>query len=577
MPTGDRPTSELPADDAELTFPDVPRLELDQLLDQLMARAEEVRSTQGRLRGLLRANQAIVADLGLETMLLRVVEAARELVGARYAALGVVASEGGLAEFIHSGMPAEAVQRIGHLPQGNGLLGALIEDPRPIRLRDIGDDPRSSGFPPEHPPMRSFLGVPIRIREEVYGNLYLSESVNGWFSAEDEELAKALAATAAAAIDNARLYEGARTRGEWRQASAAIARQVLSTEVEDPLRLIADRVRVLAQADVVTVVLPAAGSGQLWVEVALGLGEELLVGYEVPLAASLAGRVFGSAEPVQVASREDVADLAPLPPGVPDLNSVLAVPLLGSGGVRGVITAGRLRGRLAFTPADLDGANGFVNQAVLALELAEARAEQRRSEMLDERERIAADLHDHVIQRLFAAGLNLQAVAAGLESGRQLDRIVGTIKDLDDTISQIRTTIFQLQLSGQMTNRGLRAKLLDVVGEVTPALGCDPAVRFAGLLEGTVSEDLADDLLAVLREALSNVARHARASSVEVEVTAGGGRLILDVRDDGVGFGPGSRRSGLANLERRAQHHGGELIVTPGERSGTLLRWSVRI
>jgi signal transduction histidine kinase len=562
---------------AALTFPDMPRLELDQLLDQLVARAQEVRSTQGRLRGLLRANQAIVADLGLETVLLRIVEAAQELVGARYAALGVLAPEGGLAEFVHAGMPSDTVARIGHLPQGKGLLGALIDDPRPIRLRDIADDPRSSGFPPQHPPMHSFLGVPIRIREEVFGNLYLSESDNGQFSVEDEELTKALAATAAAAIENARLYEAARTRGEWRQASASIARQVLSSEVDDPLRVIAEISQEIARADVITIVMPAPDSRELRVEVMAGAGADVLVGLDLSCESSLAGRVFSSGEPIRVASRDDVDKLEPMPPGLPDLNAVMAVPLRGTGEVRGVLTAARVRGRLAFTVADLEGANGFANQAALALELAEARAEQRRAEMLDERERIAADLHDHVIQRLFAAGLSLQAVAAGLGSGRQTDRIMGTIKDLDDTISQIRTTIFQLQLTGQTTTKGLRVRMLDVVAEVSPALGFDPAVRFAGLLEGTVADDLAEDLLAVVREALSNVARHARASSAEVEVTAKAGTLTLDVRDDGVGLQPSARRSGLANLRRRAEHHGGTLSLQPCEPSGTWLQWRVPI
>jgi signal transduction histidine kinase len=308
-----------------------------------------------------------------------------------------------------------------------------------------------------------------------------------------------------------------------------------------------------------------------------GAGEDVLTGMDLPLGTSLAGRVFSSGEPLRVDSRDGLAELVPVQPGGPDLNSVMVVPLLGASTVRGVLSAGRFRGRLAFTAADLDGANGFANQAALALELAEARAEQRRAEMLDERERIAADLHDHVIQRIFASGLSLQAVAATLGAGRETDRIMGTIKDLDDTISQIRTTIFQLQLTGQSPSKGVRARVLDVVGDVTPALGFNPAVRFAGLLEGTVPDDLAEDLLAVVREALTNVARHAEASSVEVEVTAEPGSLSLDVRDDGVGLHPGARRSGLANLDRRAEHHGGRLSLKSREPSGTWLRWTVPI
>ncbi|MDT7610172.1 MAG: hypothetical protein QOG96_4675, partial [Pseudonocardiales bacterium] len=213
---------------AHLTYPDLPRLELDALLGQLVERAQEVLSTQGRLRGLLRANQMIIGDLALPVLLRRIVEAARDLVGARYVALGVIAADGHLAEFIHVGMPAEQVEQIGHLPQGKGLLGALIDEPSPIRLRTLSDDPRSSGFPSAHPPMDSFLGVPIRVRGEAFGNLYLAESTNGQFSAEDEGLAGALAATAGVAIDNARLYAAARTRHEWVRASAAITSRLLS-------------------------------------------------------------------------------------------------------------------------------------------------------------------------------------------------------------------------------------------------------------------------------------------------------------------------------------------------------------
>jgi signal transduction histidine kinase len=245
--------------------------------------------------------------------------------------------------------------------------------------------------------------------------------------------------------------------------------------------------------------------------------------------------------------------------------------------VRGVLSVVRVRDRAPYTDADLEGATGFANQAALTLELAEARTEQRRAEMFDERERIAADLHDHVIQRLFGAGLTLQGVVGALGSNRNADRVAATIKDLDATISQIRTTIFQLQLDGEVTKRGLRAAVLDVVAEATPALGFEPAVRFAGLLEGTVADDLAADLLAVVREALSNVARHAHATSVDVEITAEAGILLLDVRDDGIGLSGSSRRSGLANLERRARLRDGTLSIEPGRPRGTRLCWSMRI
>jgi signal transduction histidine kinase len=570
LPAG-HPAGPSPSEDAvELTFPDLPRLELDQLLGQLVERAQEVMATQGRLRGLLRATQTVTIGLSLPVVLRRIAEAARELAGARYAALGVLAPEGGLAEFVHVGMGDEPATRIGHLPEGKGLLGALIEDPQPIRLARIADDPRSCGFPPDHPPMTSFLGVPIRVRDEVFGNLYLAESLRGQFTPDDEELIKALAATAATVIDNARLYEAARDRGEWLQASATIARRLLSTDLDETesLRLIAEHSRDIARADLVTVALPD-DDGNLRIDVAVGAAAAGITGLRAPLEASLAGRVFRTGTPLRMAAPDE---RAAVPDGL-EAGPVLTVPLVGSHTVHGVLSVMRLRGRSAFTAEDLEMATGFANQASVALELARARADQQRAALLDERERIAADLHDHVIQRLFASGLSLQALAATLGPGRATDRVLATVADLDATISQIRTAIFALQQSPQAAPRGLRARLLEVATEVTPALGFEPAVRFDGLID-TLPAAVGDDLLAVLRETLTNAARHAHATAVDVELTAGDGRLILDVRDDGGGIGETTRRSGLANLRHRAEHHGGTLAVESGS-GGTRVTWSV--
>ena len=368
--------------DEVLTFPRLRRLELDELLGQLVERAQEVMGTQGRLRGLLRANQLIARDLGLPTVLRHVAEAARELVGARYAALGVIAPSGGLAQFVHVGMPAEVAAGIGHLPQGKGLLGALIDDPDPIRLRSLAEDPRSSGFPPGHPPMRDFLGVPIRIGEVVFGNLYLTESTRGGFSAEDEQLAQALAATAGTAIDNARLYEVARSRQQWWQATAALTRRMLTGETGDPLEFIAARTRELADADLVTVVLPAdaphgADETGLRVQVAVGVGGQELSGLAVPLAGSLAGRVYATGRPLRVSHPSEQPGLDSMASGTVDVGPVLVVPLTGARKVIGVLTVARLSGRAAFTTDELDMAAGFANQASVAIELAAARTEQQ--------------------------------------------------------------------------------------------------------------------------------------------------------------------------------------------------------
>jgi signal transduction histidine kinase len=559
-----------------LTFPDLPRLELDQLLGQMIERAHEVMAAQGRLRGLLRANQLITGQLALPRLLRGVVEAAAELIGARYAALGVVSEQGGLTEFVHTGIPADVVDRIGHLPEGKGLLGALIEDPRPIRLDRIGDDPRSTGFPADHPPMNSFLGVPIKISDRVFGNLYLTESTKGAFTAEDEELARALASTAAIAIENARLYEAARTRGEWMQASAAITGQLLSPASPgeaDTLRLIAERSREIARAALVTVVRPTEEGDELKVEVAVGPLGGTVQGVTVRSDTSVAGRVLAGGEPLRLADVEQAGLATSLLKGL-NLGPVLVLPMRGSDRIHGVVTVGRAQGEPTFTAEDLAMAAGFANQAAVAIELAEARAEQERAAMLDDRERIAADLHDHVIQRIFAAGLSLQAVVAGLGPGKNSERLRTTIDDLDVTITQIRTAIFQLQEVPDRPAQGPRARLLAVTEEQTRTLGFSPSVRFSGVMD-TLPGPLVEDLLAVLREGLSNVARHARAHLVDVEVRTTGERLILDLRDDGVGLGASTRRSGLANLRRRAEQRGGTFTVQDVEPRGTRLVWSV--
>ena len=561
----------------ELTFPDMPRMELDQLLTQLVERAQEVMATQSRLRGLLRANQMVLAGLDLPAVLRRIVAAARELVGAKYAALGVIAPAGGLAEFIHTALPEGTVERIGHLPQGKGLLGALIDDPRPIRLARISDDPRSAGFPPGHPPMTSFLGVPIFIRDEVFGNLYLTESTKGAFTAEDEELCSAIAATAAVAIQNARLYEAARTRSEWLQATATITRQLLSPEAEDgrpPLELIARLSMEVAKADLITVSLPA-GDDQLRIaEVAEAEPSGVHRGTRVPVAGTLVGRVFGSGEPLRLPHLEDVEEREALNVTRLDVGPVMVVPLLGSRGPRGVLAAVRKRGRLAFTDTDLDMATSFANHAAIAVELAQARAEQQRAAMLDERDRIAADLHDQVIQRLFAAGLSLQSVATSLGPGRAADRILATVSDLDATISQIRTTIFELHDQRTAAPDGLRAQLVEVAADAAKALGFDPAVRFEGPVD-TLPPDVAEDVVAVLRESLANVARHARAKNATVELSVQPEQLVLTVHDDGVGIGDVPRASGLHNMRRRAERHQGECHVTRRRPRGTTVRWRI--
>jgi signal transduction histidine kinase len=571
-------------------FPDMPKLELDELLSQLMSRAQDVVATQGRLRGLLRANQAIVGNLALPVLLHRIVQAACELTHARYGALGVIdPAGGGLEQFVNVGFDEHTVALVGDLPEGKGLLGAVIDEAHPIRLRDMGADPRSVGFPAHHPPMSSFLGVPIRVRDVVFGNLYLTERDTGEFTAEDEELAAALAATAGVAIANARLYEESRRRQDWLQASTEVTQQLLSAEGEEPLRLIARQARLIAAADVVTFMMPSADGQNLIVEVAAGEGSDELIALTSPIENSLIGAAFSAGEPVLVGEVEQDHDQLGTPSDLLALGAVMIVPLGGDHRPRGVLVIGRHRGRHRFTDADLEMATTFANHASIALELADARADQQRIVLLEDRDRIARDLHDHVIQRLFAIGLTIQSVAGTMDQDDRAARLGRAVDDIDETIRQTRTTIFQLRGPLGPETGALRARLLSVVGDVTALLGFEPEVRFSGPIDALVPEPAADDLAAVVREGLTNVARHAQASRAQVEVTVTPGQLRLDLIDDGIGIGESQRRSGLANLRHRAEEHGGTLTLTagdgpedghrgsgrPADREGTHLQWTI--
>ncbi|WIY00438.1 GAF domain-containing protein [Amycolatopsis mongoliensis] len=527
-------------------------MELDQLLGQLVERAQEVMGTQGRLRGLLHASQMVTGDLALPTLLRRIVEAARELLGARYAALGVIGPDGQLAEFVHVGMDAETVARVGRLPEGKGLLGAVVEDPRPIRLANIGDDPRSSGFPDEHPPMGSFLGVPIRVRGVVFGNLYLTECRHGEFTAEDEQLALALAATAGQAIDNARLYETARKQQEWLAASTAIMRELLSTRSGRPLALIAAHTRDLADADLVTVLRPD-GDG-LRIEVAVGDGAAELEGRVIDVEGTMSGQVFTSGAPVVGSwidrqSRQEVS--APLRT---DLDAVLVVPLTGAGEVTGVLTAARKIGRPGFTADDLEMAAGFAGQASVAIELADARAEQQRNELYDERDRIAAELHNQVVQRLYAIGLSLQTTAGAARSEVVARRVRTAIADLDTVITQIRETVFQLDDVLPRATATVHDRVLEVLSEAGAEFGLTASTEFSGKLDTIASEELADELVTALREGLRLIARHTGAGSVLVAVRSGAERLSVALAHDGgspLGETPEAELTTLAELAAR--------------------------
>jgi signal transduction histidine kinase len=555
---------------------DGPDLGLDQLLEQLVERARDVQDVQGRLGGLLTANRAIASDLDLTTVLRRIIEAAVGLVHAQYGALGVIAPEGiGLEQFIHVGMDESTVESIGHLPEGKGLLGLLIEEPHAIRLEDLARHERSVGFPEGHPPMRAFLGVPVRVRDEVFGNLYLTRNDGETFSEQDEEIVQALAAQAGVSIENARLFADAQRRQDWLAESAGVTSRVLAGD-EEALQMIAGSVLSLAEADLATLVLPE--DGQLLVAVAEGREAEALGGSRYPREGTLSDLVMDTGTPVRLANAEETAQVGGRTiylAGRFQVGPVMVLPLLGREDVRGTLVVCRNPGKRPFSQLDMEMATSFASHASTALELAEARRGQQRVLLLEDRARIARDLHDHVIQQLFAAGLMVQATSAHLDAERDVAALSDVVTSLDEAIKQIRVSIFQLQPS---STTGLRSAVLGVVGEVRPALGLDPRLDLAGPLDSLITDDLVREVTAVVREALTNVAKHAHASAVRLSIRATTSQLTVTISDDGRGMTATTRRSGLENLRRRAEgRHGSMVVADLPDLGGTTLIWSVPI
>ncbi|GAA3044067.1 GAF domain-containing protein [Actinokineospora globicatena] len=538
-------------------------LRLDELLRELHERIGDLMRTRDSLQGLLDAVMAVAAGLELDSTLQRIVQAAVDLVDARYGALGVLGHRG-LSRFLYEGIDAETRSGMGHLPEGRGLLGLLIEHPEPIRLLDLAKHPASVGFPPNHPPMGSFLGVPVRIRGEVFGNLYLTEKRGGPFTAEDEAVVQALAAAAGVAIENARLFERSRDRERWLTAAAEVNTQLLAGASQgETLDLISRRVLELTRADCALILLVDKTTRDLLrVGAATGTVGELLSDAEVAAFAPLIEEVLATGE------AREVADLA-VELGCGSLGPAVVVPLRTAGGV--LLAARETAGR-SFGPDKAPMLASFASQAAVALELAEKQRSQRRLDVLADRDRIAQDLHDHVIQRLYATGMSLQGTSRRIESGDIRDRVQLAVAQLDQTVREIRTSIFDLQAADESSS--LRRRLLDVVAEIGAGAPVSPAVAMSGAIDTVVPAEVGEHAVAVLREALSNAVRHAGATEIAVAVTAGD-ELLVEVHDDGVGLGEPGRRSGLDNMVRRAAQCRGRCEMDPAEGGGTVVRWVV--
>ncbi|GII81677.1 histidine kinase [Sphaerisporangium rufum] len=554
----------------------IPQMRLDELLSELQVRLEAVLATRDRVHALLEAVVSVGSDLDLETVLRRIVETATTLVDASYGAMGVIGEDRTLIQFVPVGLSEEEIARIEHWPHGLGLLGLLIKDPRTLRLAHISDHPESYGFPPGHPPMGGFLGVPVRVRDEVFGNLYLTEKRGGGeFDEEDEAIVVALATAAGVAIENARLYEETRRRETWLEASSEVTTRLLSgAEPGEVLDLMARRAREMADADAVAVLLPGEEGGTLRVAIEDGPGPGPLTAGPVPVGASIEGRAYAGGEPVMVADPVGGEVTAVFAEELA-MGAVAAVPIGAGDTVRGVLSLGKRHGRPPFGHAELRTLHAFAGQAALALELAETRRDAERLGLLEDRDRIAKDLHDVVIQRLFAVAMTLMGTVRLVERPEASTRLQSAIDELDNTIRQIRSTIFALQTPREAGPPGLRAGIVELVEGARGHLGFMPGLSMEGQLDNQVPEEIAGHLLAVLREALSNIVRHSGAGRAEVSARTDGGTLTLVVTDDGSGIPAGGRRSGLRNMRERAERLGGafETEVPPG--GGTRLTWSV--
>ncbi|MGY1704801.1 GAF domain-containing protein [Geodermatophilus sp. SYSU D00697] len=547
-------------------------MRLTELLDEVQDRLAAVARNQARIQHLLDAFLTVSTGLDLETTLRRIVEAAADLVDARYGALGVLAPGGGLAAFIHVGIDDDLAARMGSLPEGKGVLGQLITEPYPLRIPDLSRHPASVGFPPHHPEMHTFLGVPVLVRGEVFGNLYMTEKRTGEFTAEDEAVLTALAGAAGIAVDNARLYEEADERRRWTTAVSDVRASLLeAASPDDALRLIATRIAELTGAHGAWVMVgPSPDDGTFDVRVQVGNGLDDLTGQRLSTAGNPVLEAVASAEGVVTVDMRGVDYEGPN--ADVDWGPCIAVPLRGAHTEDAVLVAARRAAAPDFAPGTAPLIASFADQVAAALDLAARQQVARRLDVYEDRDRIAQDLHDHVIQRVFAAGLTLQSVLPRVQDGQVRRRIAEVIDQLDGTVRDIRTTIFDLHTTDDVDqSTSLRRRVLDVVTE-TAGPDLHPTVRMSGAVDSLVTGALAADVEAVTREAVSNAARHSGAAHVTVTLDVTD-EVVLEVVDDGRGIDPRAARSGLRNLEDRAARRGGGATVEPVPEGGTRLRW----
>ncbi|WP_328748682.1 GAF domain-containing protein [Streptomyces sp. NBC_00285] len=537
-----------------------------------------------RLPQLLEAMRSVDSGPEPRSLLQRICETAAELTGARYAAIGVVDEDGErLTDFVFHGTDEPTARRIGRRPDGcKGLLGALARNPEPMRLADLTVDPRSCGLPEHHPPMRTFLGLPVRVRGEVFGTLYVTEKHGGMlFDDHDLNLVRVLATEAGIAVGNARLYEAAQQHERWIDGSVAVTTALLSGgDADDALQVVAEQARRLSRSTAGIVLLPSDEGGLEIVAVAVAADRPSeALGTVIPPDSEIVAELLDG----QAVFVQDAATDPRVTSGFArDYGPIMMVPLQSEGRLLGSLVTPRARGERPFTEAERTLAVQFASQAALALIMAETQRDRERLAVYEDRDRIARDLHDLVIQRLFATGMMLGSTQRRSAVPEVRDGVGKAVDELDTTIQEIRTAVFALQQSPADTSAGLRTRVLREITMAAVPLGFTPSHRFVGPVDTVVGDMVGKNLVAALREALSNAFRHARASRIDVVVDAnatlpdGSPGVRLTVADDGVGIPEGGRRSGLRNLERRAESLGGDSGHGPGigeNGGGTTVVW----
>ncbi|MGV9738942.1 GAF domain-containing protein [Nocardia farcinica] len=553
---------------------------LRELLAEVQDRIAEIVNVRDQMDRLIEAMLVVTAGLDLDNTLRSIVHTAIELVDAKYGALGVRESDRDskeLAEFVYEGIDDRTRVLIGDLPRGHGVLGLLIDDPRPIRLADMSAHPASVGFPDHHPPMRTFLGVPVQVGGEVFGNLYLTEKAGGHeFTEDDEVVVQALAAAAGIAIANARLYEESRIRQQWLEATQQVATRLLAGgETSEVFTVITERALALTGSACAFLALPEDPDVppedliELVVVAAAGADADTLTGTRLPMDETHTGVAFRDGRPLAV----DTADAPSFATSL-EYGPVLTLPLRAGNAVVGLLTTMRA---LGMPPVDAAGQammSAFADQAALALQMAATQRRMRELDVVSERDRIARDLHDHVIQRLFAVGLSLQSTVSRARAPEIKTRLMDTVNDVQSIVQEIRHSIFDLHSSSAAEAPALRKRLHAVLAEMTEETDLRTSIRLSGPVS-VLAPAMFDDVEAVLREAVSNVVRHAKASSLSVRLTIRDD-VELEIVDNGIGLPEDlPRRSGLANMAARTEKAGGAFRAERGRDGGTVIHWSV--